>query len=82
MAHNLEQFEDGTTAFFTAREVAWHKLGTVTDNALTAEDALQTAFLDWQVIKSDQPVSNGTRLNGRSYARRPLYYLSLSPKNT
>ena len=50
MAHNLEQFEDGTTAFFTAREVAWHKLGTVTSGALTAQDALKTAFLDWQVI--------------------------------
>jgi phage/plasmid-like protein (TIGR03299 family) len=57
MAHNLEQFEDGTTAFFTAREVAWHKLGTVTSGALTAQDALKTAFLDWQVIKSEDPVS-------------------------
>ena len=37
MAHQLEQFTDGTTAFFTAREVAWHKLGTVTADALTAE---------------------------------------------
>jgi phage/plasmid-like protein (TIGR03299 family) len=66
MAHNLEQFEDGTTAFFTAREVAWHKLGTVTENALTAEDALQTAFLDWQVIKSDQPVSTMVPMFGES----------------
>ena len=57
MAHNLEQFEDGTTAFFTAREVAWHKLGTVTSDALTAQDALKTAQLDWQVIKSEEPVS-------------------------
>lgn len=56
MAHRLEEFEDGSTAFFTAREVAWHKLGTVTDGALTAEDALKTAFLDWEVVKSDQPV--------------------------
>jgi phage/plasmid-like protein (TIGR03299 family) len=57
MAHNLETFEDGTTAFFTAREVAWHKLGTVTDNALTAEDALTQAHLNWEVRKSEQPVS-------------------------
>ena len=56
MAHRLEEFEDGTTAFFTAREVAWHKLGTVTENALTAEDALKTAYLDWEVKKSDNPV--------------------------
>lgn len=57
MAHRLEQFEDGSTAFFTAREVAWHKLGTVTEGALTAEQALETAFLDWTVTKSENPVT-------------------------
>ena len=57
MAHRLEQFEDGDTAFFTAREVAWHKLGTVTDGALTAVQALETAFLDWTVTKSEEPVT-------------------------
>lgn len=57
MAHALEQFEDGTTAFFTAREVAWHKLGTVTEGALSAEEALQTAYLNWEVKKSENPVS-------------------------
>ena len=57
MAHALEEFTDGTTAFFTAREVAWHKLGTVTEGALTAEEALKTAYLDWAVMKSEEPVS-------------------------
>lgn len=57
MAHRLEQFADGDTAFFSAREVAWHKLGTVTENALTAEQALETAFLNWEVIKSEQSIS-------------------------
>ena len=57
MAHRLEQFEDGDTAFFTNREVAWHALGTVTDGALTADQALETAFLDWTVTKSEKPVS-------------------------
>lgn len=56
MAHNLEVFEDGTAAFFTNREVAWHQLGSVTDGALTAEDALRVAQLDWTVYKSEQPV--------------------------
>ena len=37
MAHELEQFSDGTTAFFTARQDAWHRLGTVTVDCLTAE---------------------------------------------
>jgi len=57
MAHAIEEYTDGTAAFFTAREVAWHKLGTVTDNALTAEDALKTAYLDWTVFKSENPVT-------------------------
>lgn len=47
--HALEQFEDGTTAFFSARDSAWHNLGTVTADALTAQDALETAQLDWEV---------------------------------
>jgi phage/plasmid-like protein (TIGR03299 family) len=66
MAHNLEQFEDGTTAFFTAREVAWHKLGTVTDGALNAETALQTAQLDWTVFKSEQPVTTMVPMYGNT----------------
>jgi phage/plasmid-like protein (TIGR03299 family) len=66
MAHNLEQFEDGTTAFFTAREVAWHKLGTVTDGALDAETALQKAHLDWTVFKSDNPVTTMVPMFGNS----------------
>ena len=64
MAHNLEQFEDGTTAFFSAREVAWHQLGTVTEGALTAEDALRTAQLDWDVLKSEDPVSTMVPMYG------------------
>jgi len=51
-----DEFEDGTAAFFTNREPAWHSLGVVTPNALTAEEALKTALLDWKVIKSDTPV--------------------------
>ncbi len=44
-----DEFEDGTAAFFTNREVAWHKLGVVTPNALTAEDALKTALLEYDL---------------------------------
>ena len=66
MAHKLEEFADGTSAFFSAREVAWHKLGTVTEGALTAEDALKTAQLDWQVIKSDDPVSTMVPMFGET----------------
>lgn len=57
MSHQIETFEDGTAAFFTNREPAWHRLGTVTDGAQTAQDALELAQLDWEVIKSDDPIS-------------------------
>lgn len=52
MSHEIEQ--DATTgeaAFFSAREDPWHKLGTVTDGCLTAEDAMRVAHLDYQVRK-------------------------------
>ncbi|WP_199431206.1 DUF932 domain-containing protein [Qaidamihabitans albus] len=50
MAHDLETFEDGTTAFVTARQDAWHQLGTVTRDCLTAEDVMTTAYLGgWNV---------------------------------
>jgi phage/plasmid-like protein (TIGR03299 family) len=56
MAHNIEQFADGTSAFFANREPAWHNLGTVTPDALTAQDALETAQLNWEVKVSDTNV--------------------------
>ncbi|MFD7284019.1 DUF932 domain-containing protein [Streptomyces sp. NPDC059862] len=50
MAHEIEQFTDGTAAFVSANESAWHKLGTVTDGAMTAEEAMRLASLDnWNV---------------------------------
>ena len=57
MAHAIEQFEDGTSAFFSNRVPAWHKLGEVTEGALTAEDALKIAQLDWRVYKATEPVT-------------------------
>lgn len=50
MAHEIEQFSDGSAAFVSARESAWHKLGTVTAEAMTAEGAMRLAALDeWNV---------------------------------
>jgi phage/plasmid-like protein (TIGR03299 family) len=63
MAHNLEMLPDGQTAFFAAREHAWHQLGTVTQTCLTSEEATKTAHLDWEVTK--EPIFadfNGSRL--------------------
>ncbi|GGN96430.1 hypothetical protein GCM10011579_097900 [Streptomyces albiflavescens] len=50
MAHEIEQFTDGSAAFVSARESAWHGLGTVTEGALTAEAAMRIASLaNWNV---------------------------------
>jgi phage/plasmid-like protein (TIGR03299 family) len=54
MAHELEQLANGQTAFVTARVPAWHQLGTVTDDCMTAEDVMAKAFLGgWRVRKID-----------------------------
>ncbi len=57
MGHAIEQFSDGTSAFFTNREPAWHRLGTVTDGAQTAADALRIAQMDWHVYKTTEPIT-------------------------
>jgi phage/plasmid-like protein (TIGR03299 family) len=52
MAHAIEQFSDGSAGFASAREDAWHRLGTVTTDAMTAEEALSAARLGgWNVRK-------------------------------
>jgi phage/plasmid-like protein (TIGR03299 family) len=52
MAHELEEFADGTTAFFSARKDAWHRLGTVTSDCLNADEVMQVAQLGgWDVRK-------------------------------
>jgi phage/plasmid-like protein (TIGR03299 family) len=53
-ASGIEVFADGTGSFFAARQDAWHQLGTVTEGAVTAEEAMKLARLDWTVTK--QPV--------------------------
>jgi phage/plasmid-like protein (TIGR03299 family) len=60
MAHLIETFADGTASVFSNREPMWHKLGTTTDKALTVEEALATAQMDWLVEKAPlQVVYNG-----------------------
>jgi phage/plasmid-like protein (TIGR03299 family) len=71
MAHNIEEFADGSSAFFSAREVAWHKLGTITPDALTSSDALKTAQLDWPVKVSENPIS--TTVDGKTVTLQDKY---------
>ena len=59
MAHNLE-IVNGEGAFYSFREIAWHKLGTVTEDAKSAQEALEIAKLDWEVAKSPIYVTDPT----------------------
>ena len=52
MAHNLDQIAEGIHSFVSARENAWHRLGTVLESTFTAEEAMTHAHLGgWNVRK-------------------------------
>jgi phage/plasmid-like protein (TIGR03299 family) len=52
VAHELERLANGQTAFVTARQTAWHQLGTVTTDCMTADEVISTAWLAaWNVRK-------------------------------
>lgn len=53
MAHELETL-NGQTAFASARLSAWHQLGTVTEQCMTADEIMTKAWLGgWKVRKID-----------------------------
>ena len=53
MSHNLAiNPRTSDASFFTVREQAWHKLGTVLDDCPTSADAIQYAGLDYRVEKA------------------------------
>jgi phage/plasmid-like protein (TIGR03299 family) len=83
VAHEIETFEDGTAAFFTARQDAWHRLGTVTTDCLTGQQVMDVAYLGgWDVRKERiQAVESGavvpnkwatTRLHPKTSKREVL----------
>lgn len=52
MSHNLD-INNGQTSFVSAREDAWHQLGTVLDDSFTAEQAMEHGLLGgWNVRKA------------------------------
>lgn len=56
MNHAIEQFQDGTAAFYSARQPAWHQLGIVTEEAKSLDEAMEIAQLNWKVYKTENPV--------------------------
>ena len=51
MAHNIWVDANGKEHAAFAREAAWHKLGTVVPNLMTAKEAAEVAGLAWEVEK-------------------------------
>lgn len=54
MAHKLNfNNKNGTWSFASHTEKAWHGLGQVVEQAMTAEEAIKLANLDYEVVKAD-----------------------------
>lgn len=51
MAHLLNRSSNGTWSFASAKEKAWHGLGQIVDKAMTSEEAIKLANLDYTVDK-------------------------------
>ena len=66
MAHLINYDErKGTHSFASHSEKAWHGLGQVVDNAMTAEEAINLANLDYEVYKTTiHPLVDGMPNNG------------------
>jgi hypothetical protein len=64
MAHDLFRDMTGKDCMFVVgtREDAWHKLGQRCDNAVTWEQAMSLAGLDWQVAKTQNYAYHATFL--------------------
>lgn len=58
MSHNLN-FRDNKASFFTAKELAWHKLGTFVNEAQTSTEAIKLAQLDFLVTKKNLYTKEG-----------------------
>ena len=53
MPHELERHTDGTTSFVSARQHAWHRLGTVLPAEFTAAQAMEHARLGWWNVRKE-----------------------------
>lgn len=60
MSHEIEfnKFKQ-THSMFSVKEVPWHGLGQIVDNALTAKDAIEAANLDFTVVKRPNYIKIG-----------------------
>lgn len=65
------------TMFSSGRQVPWHNLGTIVEEAPTSADAIRLAGLDWRVEQKPLFLEDGTKIEGnfanvRSSDNKPL----------
>jgi len=64
MSHEITVRSDGLVEAMYAKAPAWHRLGTVLDDAPNSELAIKAAHLDWEVSKEPMVLaSNGVAVN-------------------
>ena len=70
MAHLINfDSKKGTHSFASHAEKAWHGLGQIVDKAMTAEEAINLANLDYEVYKTTiHPLVDGMPNNGEAIA--------------
>ena len=51
MAHEISDITGVHEMFYVNDEMPWHGLGTPVEDALTSEEAIQAAHLEWEVEK-------------------------------
>jgi phage/plasmid-like protein (TIGR03299 family) len=65
MSANIYENElTGQASFFTVKEPAWHRLGKVLDEPITAQRAIVEAGLDFEVEKQKLFLEDGTQAKG------------------
>lgn len=52
------------TMFSSGRQVPWHNLGIIVEDAPTSEEAIRLAGLDWKVEQKPIFLENGTKIEG------------------
>src|SRR4051812_48759420 len=74
MAHEFQQLSDATTAFFSTRQDASHRLGAVPAGCLTGAEGMQVAYLGgWDVRKERLQTVESAAIVPNRYATTRLH---------
>jgi phage/plasmid-like protein (TIGR03299 family) len=77
MAHNLNFNNNaGRHAFVSVKEIAWHGLGKVVPNALTSEECIKEALLNYEVDKAEVFAKYVEPINGKRGVLMPNDYIT------